>query len=113
MNIAKIAVLGSGTMGSGIAQVAAQSGYEIVLIDVEKSLVDRAITGIGKALQKAVDKGKMTAEDKEQVLARMKGSITYDDCKEVDLVIEAIIENMDIKKMFIRNWMNYALYIQF
>ncbi|ABO50023.1 3-hydroxyacyl-CoA dehydrogenase [Desulforamulus reducens MI-1] len=98
MNIKKIAVLGSGTMGSGIAQVAAQSGYEVLLIDVDQKFIDRALAGISKGFQKAVDKGKMTAEDKEQVFGRIKGSISYEDCKDVDLVIEAILENMDLKK---------------
>lgn len=98
MGISKIAVLGSGTMGSGIAQVAAQAGYEVLLIDVEQKFIDRALANIGKSFQKAVDKGKMAAADKEQILSRLKGSISYEDCQDVDLVIEAILEKMDLKR---------------
>lgn len=98
MKIKKIAILGSGTMGAGIAQVAAQTGFEVLIIDVEQKFIDRALAGTAKSLQKAVDKGKMTAEDKDQVLGRISGSISYEDCNDVDLIIEAIVENMSIKK---------------
>ena len=98
MSISKIAVLGSGTMGAGIAQVAAQSDFEVVLIDVDQKFVDNALAKMGKVLQKLVEKGKLEVADKDQILSRIKGSIDYEVCKDADLIIEAIIENMELKK---------------
>ncbi len=98
MEIKKIGVLGAGTMGAGIAQVAAQAGFAVYLVDINETLVDRGIKAITKTLQKAVEKGKMAAEDKEAVLSRVSGVVGFAQLSEVDVVIEAILENMDIKK---------------
>ena len=98
MSIKKVAVLGAGAMGGGIAQVAAQSGFEVVVSDVDKKFVDGAISRMTKAWAKNVEKGKMTAEQKDELLGRVKGSVGFADFADADLVIEAIIEDLDAKK---------------
>jgi 3-hydroxybutyryl-CoA dehydrogenase len=94
----KIGVLGAGTMGAGIVQVAAQSGLEVVLRDIQQDFVDRGVKSIDKNLSKLVDKGKMEAADKEAVMGRVTGSVNMEALAECDLIIEAAIEVMDIKK---------------
>lgn len=99
MSIKRVLVIGAGQMGSGIAQVLAQGGLEVVLRDISEAFVNKGIGGIEKNLAKAVEKGKLTAEEKAAVMARICGvtELTPEAAK-VDLVIEAAIENMDIKK---------------
>ncbi|MEA2571949.1 MAG: 3-hydroxybutyryl-CoA dehydrogenase [Acidobacteriota bacterium] len=92
-----IVVIGAGTMGNGIAHTAAASGFDVTLIDVAQSFLDRGMSTISANLQRGVDKGKMTAEEKEGVLGRIKASTNVDDAKDADLVIEAIIENVSAK----------------
>lgn len=92
----KIAVIGAGTMGAGIAQVCAQSGMETVLYDINAAMLDKARTGIDKNLAGAVEKGKLTAEQKAEALGRLAISANFDDLK-ADLIIEAIIERLDVK----------------
>jgi 3-hydroxybutyryl-CoA dehydrogenase len=98
MDIKTIGVLGAGSMGSGIAQVAAQSGYNVVVRDIEDKFVDRALKGIDKFLSKSVEKGKITADDKNATLGRIKGTTKMEDLKDVDFVIEVVLEDMDLKK---------------
>lgn len=98
MEMKKIGVLGAGTMGAGIVQVAAQSGLEVVLRDIQQDFVDRGVKSIDKNLSKLVDKGKMEAADKEAVMGRVTGSVNMEALAECDLIIEAAIEVMDIKK---------------
>jgi 3-hydroxybutyryl-CoA dehydrogenase len=92
-----IVVIGAGTMGNGIAHTAAASGFDITLIDVAQPFLDRGMSTISANLQRGVDKGKMTADEKESVLGRIKASTNVDDAKDADLVIEAIIENVAAK----------------
>ena len=94
----KIFVLGAGTMGSGIAQAFAQKGYEVILRDIKDEFVDRGLAGIGKGLSKLVAKGKMTEEDKEAILSRISGTTDLNLAADCDLVVEAAVENMSIKK---------------
>lgn len=94
----KIMVLGAGTMGAGIVQVAAQAGIDVVVRDIKQEFVDRGIAGINKILSKSVDKGKMSQEDKDAVMARISGTVELNDAADCDLVIEAAVEIMDIKK---------------
>lgn len=94
----KIMVLGAGTMGAGIVQVAAQSGFDVLVRDIKQEFVDRGINGIVKSLDKSVSKGRMTAEAKDAVLAKIKGTVDLAEAKDCDLVIEAAVEIMDIKK---------------
>jgi 3-hydroxybutyryl-CoA dehydrogenase len=98
MAISKIGVLGAGTMGAGIAQVAAQAGFKVVLADIDQKFVDKGIAGIAKNLQKTVDKGKLSAEEKDAVLGRITGAVDPESFSDVDVVIEAIIENIEVKK---------------
>jgi 3-hydroxybutyryl-CoA dehydrogenase len=98
MAIRKVGVLGCGLMGSGIAQVSAQAGYETVVREVEQKFLDKGLSGIDKSLGKFVEKGKMTAADKDACVGRLKGSTSLEDLADCDIVIEAIVENPDLKK---------------
>ncbi len=98
MAIQKIAVIGAGQMGAGIAQVAAQAGFDVVLRDIESRFVEKGIAGIARSLDKFVEKGKLTADARDTIFARVHGTTDLSECKDADLVIEAIIENADIKK---------------
>lgn len=99
MEMKRVLVIGSGQMGSGIAQVMAQGGLEVVLQDIKEEFVQKGIKSIEKNLTRAVEKNKMTAEEKEEVLARICGVVDLDAVSaNVDLAIEAAVENMDIKR---------------
>ncbi|RKO67416.1 3-hydroxybutyryl-CoA dehydrogenase [Desulfofundulus salinus] len=93
----KVLVLGAGTMGSGIAQVVAQAGFPVVLCDVEDRFVQKGLSLIEKNLARQVEKGKMAAADKEAILGRIKTTTNMADGADVDLVIEAVIENLELK----------------
>lgn len=97
MGINKIMVIGAGQMGSGIAQVCAQGGYQVVLNDLKEEFVNKGLSTINKNLTRQVDKGRMTEADKETVISRITASTNLTDAADVDLVIEAAVENMDIK----------------
>jgi 3-hydroxybutyryl-CoA dehydrogenase len=96
--IQKVGVLGCGLMGSGIAQVAAQAGFQTVVLEVEQKFLDKGFAGIDKSLGKFVEKGKMTAEQKAEVMGRLKATTSNADLADCDIVIEAIIENKELKK---------------
>jgi 3-hydroxybutyryl-CoA dehydrogenase len=98
MEIKTIGVVGAGAMGSGIAQVSAQAGYNVILRDIEDRFVESGIKNIDKFLSKSVEKGKMSADDKKAVMGRIKGTTKMADFKDADYVIEVIIEVMDVKK---------------
>jgi len=98
MAIDKVMVIGAGQMGGGIAQVAAQAGYDVVLYDINMDLVDKGLALIDKNLARDVSKGKRSEDEKAAILGRIKASVTLDDAKDRDLVVEAIVENFDIKK---------------
>jgi 3-hydroxybutyryl-CoA dehydrogenase len=98
LEIKKIGVLGAGTMGAGIAQVSIEAGYDVVLIDVVPEIVEKALKGLNKAWAKAVEKGKRTADDVTRFNGLLSSSVDTADFKDCDIVIEAIIENIDIKK---------------
>lgn len=91
-------VIGAGQMGSGIAQVIAQSGIEVILNDLKEEYLDRGLGVITKNLTRDVEKGRKTEEQKNETLNRIIKSLDLKDAHDVDLVIEAAIENMDIKK---------------
>lgn len=97
MEIKKIMVIGAGQMGSGIAQVAAVAGFQVVLNDIKEEFVSRGMAYIQKNLAKDVGKGRLTEGDKEAILTRLIPSVDLQDAGDVDLAIEAAIENMDIK----------------
>lgn len=98
MEIKKIMVIGAGQMGGGITQVSAQAGFDTVQYDIDMDLVDKGIALIEKNLAKDVSKGKKTGEDKAAILSRIKPSVSLEDAADCDLVIEAIVENFEIKK---------------
>jgi 3-hydroxybutyryl-CoA dehydrogenase len=98
MEIKTIGVVGAGTMGNGIAQVAAQAGYNVVMRDIEERFVQGGIKNIDRFLAKSVEKGKVTADDKAAVMGRIKGTTKMEDLKDADFIIEAALEVMDLKK---------------
>ena len=98
MEIKKIGVIGAGAMGNGIAQMAAQIGCEVILRDIKEEFVERGIKNIDRFLSKSVEKGKLEAAQKDAILGRIKGTTEMADLKDVDFVIEAVIENLDLKK---------------
>lgn len=102
MFMEKICVIGAGTMGSGIAQVFAQNGFEVILRDIDMKFVEKGLGTIEKNLQRSVDKGKITADEKNKILSRIKGTTNLEDTKEADFVVEAAIENMDLKKQIFK-----------
>jgi 3-hydroxybutyryl-CoA dehydrogenase len=95
--IEKVGVLGAGLMGHGIAQVAAQSGYEVVLREVDDATLAKGIGKIDKQLARAVEKGKSSLQDADAVRGRIAGTTDYGDLADCDLVIEAITENLALK----------------
>jgi len=98
MEIKTIGVVGAGTMGNGIAQVAAQAGFNVVMRDIEDRFVQGGIKNIDKFLAKSVENRKMTAEQKDAVMGRIKGTTKLEDLKVCDFVVEAVLEVMDLKK---------------
>jgi 3-hydroxybutyryl-CoA dehydrogenase len=98
MEIKTIGVLGAGAMGSGIAQVAAQTGYNVIMRDIEDSFVERGVKGINAFLSKSVEKGKMDAAQKDAIMGRIKGTTDMSAMKDADFVIEVVLENLDLKK---------------
>ena len=96
--IKKVGVLGCGLMGSGIAQVSAQAGYDTVVVEVEQKFLDKGLSGIDKSLGKFVEKGKMSADDRSKTMSRLKGATSLKELAECDIVVEAITENPKIKK---------------
>lgn len=97
MSIQKIGVVGAGQMGNGIAHVAAACGLDVILHDVGQEFVDRGLATIDKNLQRGVDKGRMTGDEKQAALGRVSGTTNLDDLSACDLVVEAVVENMDVK----------------
>lgn len=98
MLMEKIFVLGAGTMGAGIAQAFASKGYEVIVRDIKDEFVERGLNGINKNLSKLVAKGKITEEVKDEILSRITGTTDMNLAADCDLVVEAAVENMEVKK---------------
>ena len=98
MEIKLIGVLGAGSMGNGIAQVAAQAGYQVIMRDIEDRFVENGLKAIDKFLAKSVEKGKMAEDQKKAIFGRIKGTTKMEDLKGVDFVIEAVFEDLNLKK---------------
>jgi 3-hydroxybutyryl-CoA dehydrogenase len=98
MEIKAIGVLGAGSMGNGIVQVAAQAGYHVVMRDIEERFVENGLKAIDKFLAKGIENGKMTEDQKKSILSRIKGTTRMEDLMEVDFVIEAVFEDLELKK---------------
>ena len=94
----KIAIIGSGTMGNGIAQVVAGAGYKVTLVDLTEELLQRGIDTIEKNLNRAINKEKISKDEKEKILSRINTTVKYEDIDNVDLVIEAAPEKLEVKK---------------
>jgi 3-hydroxybutyryl-CoA dehydrogenase len=98
MQIKNVCVIGSGTMGAGIAQVFAVSGYNVLMNDVKQEFVDRGYAAIEKSLAKFVEKGKMQQADMQAALSRIKKSTKLEDASNVELAVEAVFEDMSVKR---------------
>jgi len=98
MEIKTIGILGAGTMGSQIAQVAAQAGFNIVMRDIDEKFVNNGMKSIEQFLSISVDKGKMEKEEKDNILARIKPATRMGSLKDVDFIIEAIVEDINVKQ---------------
>jgi len=98
----QVAVIGAGTMGNGIAHTAAAAGLDVTLIDVSREILDRGQATISANLQRGVDKGRMTAEQKKDVLGRIRLSSRVEDAAGADIVIEAIVEKLEAKTSLFR-----------
>ncbi|WP_336361262.1 3-hydroxyacyl-CoA dehydrogenase family protein [Haladaptatus sp. ZSTT2] len=97
-DINTIGVIGAGTMGNGITQVAAASGYEVVMRDIKDEFVERGLSAIDDSLTRFVSKEKLSETEKDAALDRITGTTEFDDLADCDLVIEAAVENMDVKQ---------------
>lgn len=97
-----IGVIGAGTMGNGIAQTAAAAGYHVILQDVQESFLQKGLDNIQRNLNRSVEKGKLSSEEAEQTLGRVQGTIHIEELAKADIVIEAIIENMESKKTLLQ-----------
>ena len=102
MEMKVIGVLGAGSMGNGIAQLAAQAGYRVIMRDIEDRFVQSGLNAIEKFLTKSVEKGKMAEDQKKGVLSRIKGTTKMEDLKDADFVIEAVFEDLELKKNVFR-----------
>ena len=102
MKIKKIMVIGAGQMGGGIAQVAAQAGLQVILNDIDMSMIEQRVAFIDKTLTRNVEKGKITAEEQQEILARLVPSTDLQDAADVDFVVEAATENMALKETIFR-----------
>ncbi len=103
MEIKKIGVIGAGQMGAGIAQVAAIAGYEVILNDIKQEFIDRGMAGINKMMAKGVEKGKMEQSVMDGALARIKTTLDLQDMSDADLVIEAVIEDFQLKSQIFQS----------
>jgi len=102
MTITSIGIIGAGTMGNGIAQVAASAGYDVVLLDVSDAVLEKGLAALSNSLDRLIKKEVMNAEQKSQTLARIKTTTHYADLAQVSLVIEAATENQAIKESILQ-----------
>ncbi len=103
MEIKKIMVIGAGQMGGGIAQVCSQAGYMVVLADLEEKFVQKGMAVIEGNLQRNLDKGRISSEEKDAVLKRIKGTADFKEGANADIVIEAVVEKMEVKEKLFRS----------
>lgn len=98
MSVGTVGVVGAGTMGTGIAHMAAMSGYNVILRDIEMSYVERAVASMDKFMARSVEKGIMTEEARQATLARIKKTTTLEDMAATNFVIEVVLEKIELKK---------------
>ncbi|MBU7018188.1 MAG: 3-hydroxybutyryl-CoA dehydrogenase [Theionarchaea archaeon] len=94
----KIAVIGAGTMGNGIAQICAMAGHDVVMRDIDQKFIDNGLSQIERSLSKFVEKEKITEKEKDSIFSRITGTLNLKDCRNAEFVIEAVIEDMNLKK---------------
>jgi 3-hydroxyacyl-CoA dehydrogenase len=97
MEITKVGVLGAGTMGRGIAQVVAQAGLPVIMLDLSEALVKEGVEKIEKSLSKRVEKGKLSSQEKEEILQRIKPTMNIEELIDSELIIEAVFEDLELK----------------
>ncbi len=97
MSIKKVGVLGSGLMGSGIAEIAAKAGFDTVVREVSQEVLDKGLGRIRGSLDKAVEKGKLEAAKRDEAIGRLRGTTGFEEFADCDLVVEAIVENIEEK----------------
>src|SRR5208282_4434917 len=102
MDIARVCVVGGGTMGNGIAHVFALAGHEVVLVEARKELADKALAAIAKNLDRQAAKGTISAADKDAALKRLKPALSCAEAKGFQFAVEAVSERMDLKKQVFR-----------
>lgn len=98
MVVKKIGVIGAGQMGHGIALVSAQAGFDVIIQDIKDDFVQKGLSKIDKFFTKSIEKERITVDDKKNILSKIKGTTKLSDLKDVDIVIEAIFENINVKK---------------
>jgi 3-hydroxybutyryl-CoA dehydrogenase len=98
MDIKNIMIIGSGLMGSGIAQVSAQAGYNVIMNDVKMEFIEKGFNSISKILEGKVKKEKITVTDKDAILSRISKDPSFENATKADLIIEAAYENFEVKK---------------
>ncbi len=98
MEIKRVGVVGCGIMGSGITQTCAQAGYQVTVVDVSTEVLNKGLASINSILSRRVEKAKLSQEEKDSIMARIKGSVNISDLSECDLVIEAVNEDLGLKK---------------
>ncbi len=98
MEIKKVGVVGCGQMGGGIAQVCAQGGYQVIVSEINDEFLNKGLASISSFLTKSADRGKITQQDKDSAISRIKGTTSLNDFADCDLAIEAAVENLDLKK---------------
>jgi 3-hydroxybutyryl-CoA dehydrogenase len=103
VEIKRVGVVGAGIMGAGIVQVAAQSGYQVVVSEINDALLQKGLGTVDKFLGRAVEKEKMTAAQKDEVMGRITGTTDVNDFKDCDVVVEAAIENLELKKQIFKH----------
>ena len=109
MVISKVAVIGSGTMGTGIAQVCAQAGYEVKLRDIDESALQKALVTIEKSLERGVERQKLTSEQKEETLKRIRTTVDLKEAaQDANLIVEAIFEDLELKRKTFQELDNIA-----
>ena len=101
-DVKKIGVLGTGIMGAGIAEVCARAGYSVVMRDISEEFVKKGFERIKISLTKAVERGKITKEEFNAVLNRIKGVVDLAELRDADIIIEAVPENMELKKKLLK-----------
>jgi 3-hydroxybutyryl-CoA dehydrogenase len=102
MEIKKVGVVGCGLMGRGIVEVSSKAGYDVIVSEINQELLDKGMAAIKTSFAKAVEKGRMTDADAKAALARIKGTTNTGDFKDRDIVVEAAVENMELKKKIFR-----------